>query len=130
MAGLNTPLLITAILMTTAPFLRAQGLEPVHYALTFPAPPSLAKREAERERAIHAYRQVNGDAIRRLAPGGILLSASCSAHVSAAEFTGAVRAAARESGRAFAELRTTGHPPDHPATFAEAQVLKAIYLRF
>ncbi len=93
-------------------------------------PPSLAKREAERERAIHAYRQVNGDAIRRLAPGGILLSASCSAHVSAAEFTGAVRAAARESGRAFAELRTTGHPPDHPATFAEAQVLKAIYLRF
>ncbi|MDO8795250.1 MAG: hypothetical protein Q7J25_11585, partial [Vicinamibacterales bacterium] len=38
MAGLNTLLLIAAILMTSAPLLRAQGLEPVRYALTFPAP--------------------------------------------------------------------------------------------
>lgn len=93
-------------------------------------PPSLAKREEERARAIQAYRQVNFDAIRRLAPGGILVSASCSAHVSAAEFTGAVRAAARDSGRGFTEVAVTGHPPDHPATFPEAQYLKAIYLRF
>ena len=32
--------------------------------------------------------------------------------------------------RSFVELQTTGHPPDHPATFAEANYLKAIYLKF
>jgi len=42
----------------------------------------------------------------------------------------AVRDAARKSRRRFAELQTTGHPPDHPATFAEANYLKCIYLRF
>ena len=26
-------------------------------------------------------------------------------------------------------FETTGHPPDHPATFAEAQYLKCIYLK-
>ena len=38
MAGLNTLLLIAAILMTSAPLLPAQGLEPIRYVLTFPAP--------------------------------------------------------------------------------------------
>ena len=93
-------------------------------------PPSLAKREAERARAIGAYRQLNADGLRWLAPGGVLVAASCSAHVSPEEFFGAVRQAARESARPFAEWETTGHPPDHPATFSEAQYLKAIYLRF
>jgi 23S rRNA (cytosine1962-C5)-methyltransferase len=92
-------------------------------------PPSLAKREAERARAVGAYRRLNADALRWLAPGGVLLAASCSAHVSPEEFFGAVRQAARESGRKFSELQTTGHAADHPATFPEAQYLKAIYLR-
>ena len=93
-------------------------------------PPSLAKREAERARAIGAYRQLNADGLRWLAPGGVLVAASCSAHVSAEEFFGAVRQAAREGARPFTEWQTTGHAPDHPATFPEAHYLKAIYLRF
>ena len=93
-------------------------------------PPSLAKREADRARAIGAYRQLNANGLRWLAPGGVLLAASCSAHVSTEEFFGAVRQAARESARPFTEWQTTGHAPDHPATFSEAQYLKAIYLRF
>jgi 23S rRNA (cytosine1962-C5)-methyltransferase len=92
-------------------------------------PPSLAKREAERARAIGAYRRLTADALRWLAPGGVLVAASCSAHVSTEEFFGAVRQAAREGGRPFTEWQTTGHAPDHPATFPEAQYLKAIYLR-
>lgn len=93
-------------------------------------PPSLAQREAERARAIGAYRQLNADGLRWLAPGGVLVAASCSAHASAEEFFGAVRQAARESARPFTEWQTTGHAPDHPATFPEAQYLKTIYLRF
>jgi 23S rRNA (cytosine1962-C5)-methyltransferase len=93
-------------------------------------PPSLAKREAERTGAIRAYGKLAEDGIKHLAQGGILVACSCSAHVSAEEFFGAVRLAAGNSGRKFAELKTTRHAPDHHATFAEAQYLKGIYLRF
>ncbi|HKI72430.1 MAG TPA: class I SAM-dependent methyltransferase [Verrucomicrobiae bacterium] len=91
-------------------------------------PPSLAKRESERAGAILAYGRLANAGITHLRRGGILAAGSCSAHVSAGEFFGAVRSAARNSRRKFAELRTTGHPPDHPATFPEAQYLKCIYL--
>ena len=92
-------------------------------------PPSLAKRELERARAIGAYGRLAALGIGVLNPGGILLAASCSAHVTAAEFFGAVRESAVKSGRKFSELRTTRHAPDHPAKFKEGEYLKAIYLR-
>lgn len=92
-------------------------------------PPSLAKREHERAGAIQAYSKLVANGLRALRPGGTLVAASCSAHVSAPEFFDAVRRTARISGRRFTELDTTGHTPDHPATFPEAQYLKCIYLR-
>jgi 23S rRNA (cytosine1962-C5)-methyltransferase len=99
------------------------------YNLIVLDPPSLARREADRARAIVAYRRLNADALRWLAPAGMLVAASCSAHVSTEEFFGAVRQAASESGRSFTEWKTTGHAPDHVATFPEARYLKAIYLQ-
>jgi len=92
-------------------------------------PPSLAKRATEREGAIHAYERLNSLGINKLAGDGILVAGSCSAHVPAAEFFDAVRRAAVKSGRKFTELKTLQHPPDHPATFKEAEYLKVIYLR-
>ena len=92
-------------------------------------PPSLAKRETERDGAIQAYGKLAGQGVKALSPGGLLVAASCSAHVAAEEFFEAVRSAGRRSGRDFQELATTGHAPDHPATFAEAQYLKSIYIR-
>jgi 23S rRNA (cytosine1962-C5)-methyltransferase len=93
-------------------------------------PPSLAKREDERVRAIAAYAHLSALGIRRLAPGGILLACSCSAHVSTEEFFDTVRKAPMESKRKFRELETTRHAPDHPATFKEAEYLKGVYLDF
>jgi 23S rRNA (cytosine1962-C5)-methyltransferase len=92
-------------------------------------PPSLAKRAAEREGAIRAYERLNALGIQKLARNGILVAGSCSAHVSAAEFFDAVRRATMNSGRKFAVLKTLQHPPDHPATFKEAEYLKVIYLK-
>jgi len=100
------------------------------YGLIVLDPPSLAKREAERVGAIRAYARLAANGIRRLKPDGLLLAGSCSAHVSAEEFFGAVRTAAVASGRRFGELKTTGHAPDHPATFKEADYLKGIFLKF
>ena len=93
-------------------------------------PPSLAKREVERDAAIHAYGKLATLGIRRLRPGGILVAASCSAHVTEAEFFGAVLGAARNARRKFSEVKRSGHAEDHPATFVEAAYLKCVFLRF
>ncbi len=93
-------------------------------------PPSLAKREAERAGAIDAYGKLARHAIAHLKSRGVLVTASCSAHVSTEEFFNAIRQSARNSKRKFKEIKTTGHPPDHPATFPEAHYLKCIYLQF
>jgi 23S rRNA (cytosine1962-C5)-methyltransferase len=100
------------------------------YDLIVLDPPSLAKRQSERAGAVGAYETLADSALGHLGDGGILVACSCSAHVSAAEFFEAVRSAARNSRRSFQEMFTRGHAPDHPATFAAAEYLKAIYLRF
>ncbi len=103
---------------------------PAKFGLMVLDPPSLAKRAAEREGAIRAYERLNSMGIARLELDGILVAGSCSAHVSALDFFAAVRAAAAASGKAYSELKTLQHPPDHPATFKEAEYLKVIYLKF
>ena len=98
------------------------------YDLVILDPPSLARREAEREGAIRAYGKLAEGGLTRLAPGGILVSASCSAHVSAEEFEEAVMSAVRRSGRRWRKLLSSRHAPDHHASFAEAEYLKAVFL--
>jgi len=92
-------------------------------------PPSLAKKEYERAAAIGAYAELITGSLAQLNKKGILAASSCSAHVSAEEFFNVTLETARQSGRRFEELKRTGHAADHPATFAEAQYLKCIYLR-
>lgn len=99
------------------------------YDLVILDPPSLARREAEREGAIRAYGKLAEGGLTRLAPGGILVSASCSAHVSAEEFEEAVMSAVRRSGRRWRKLLSSRHAPDHHASFAEAEYLKAVFLQ-
>ncbi|MEI6083217.1 MAG: class I SAM-dependent methyltransferase [Verrucomicrobiota bacterium] len=103
---------------------------PQSFDLIILDPPSLARRETERYQAIRAYSRLARSAIDRLESKGVLVACSCSAHVTTEEFLDAIRQAAAQSGRPFKELETTGHAPDHPATFPEANYLKAIYLRF
>lgn len=108
------------------PWLRAT---PERYDLVILDPPSFARREAQRAEALLAYGRLARAGVERLRRGGILVAASCSAHVSAAEFFSRVRLTVRQSGRAFRDLATTGHAPDHPATIPEAEYLKCIFLR-
>jgi 23S rRNA (cytosine1962-C5)-methyltransferase len=100
------------------------------YDLVVLDPPSFAKRESQRIGALEAYTRLARLGIARLGAGGILVAASCSAHVAPDEFFAAVRGSAKKSGRKFRDLQTTGHPPDHPAKFSEATYLKCIYLQF
>lgn len=92
-------------------------------------PPSLAKKESERADAVAAYGKLIASAALRLNPEGILVAASCSAHVPAEEFFGVARDVFLRGGRRWEELGVTLHAPDHPASFAEAQYLKCVYIR-
>ena len=64
-----------------------------------------------------------------LRPGGILVAASCTAHVSADEFYRLVEEEAQDSHRKWTELWRSGHAADHPADFPEARYLKALCLK-
>lgn len=87
-------------------------------------PPSLAKRKVEGRRAIEAYQRLATNGLKLLRKGGVLVSASCSAHVSADEFFKAIREVVRRHERSGHELFTSRHAIDHPATIPEAHYLK------
>ena len=100
------------------------------FGLVITDPPSLAKREAERAGGIDAYHHLALHGLQLLRPGGTLLAASCSAHVSAPEFRQAVERAARQIlGHDWQTLWTAGHAPDHPVSFPEGEYLKAIAIQ-
>lgn len=91
-------------------------------------PPSLARREADRAGAIRAYHTLATSCLNRLRPGGVLVAASCSAHVSEEEFFGAAFDAADRTSP-HVELWRAAHAVDHPVTFPEANYLKCLALR-
>ena len=92
-------------------------------------PPSLAPREDQRPSAIVSYQRLNAHALARLKRRGILIAASCSAHVTSQEFLTAVRRAVHQQNLRTTELWITGHSLDHPATIPEARYLKCIALQ-
>ena len=95
------------------------------YDLVIIDPPSLARRQSEKAGAISAYRKLARAGARLLRPGGILIAASCSAHVPAREFFKLQREEMQRAG--IDETETHLHAPDHAARIPEAHYLKAIY---
>lgn len=92
-------------------------------------PPSFAKRDSERKKALKKYAQLCQLAIPLVSKGGILLMASCSSRVSANDFFEVILQNLQSSGRRFRELERTFHDIDHPIGFEEGKYLKAIYYR-
>jgi 23S rRNA (cytosine1962-C5)-methyltransferase len=88
----------------------------------------MAPSAAALERALAAYRRVNELALRRVAKGGLLLTASCSSHVSEAHLVEVVRDAARAANRPTRILEHRGAGPDHPVlpAFPEGRYLSAL----
>lgn len=93
-------------------------------------PPPFARHRGEAAGAARGYKDLHRRALRLLAPGGRLLSFSCSFAVSDAEFEAIVREAAEEAG---AFVRIVGRPgpgPDHPERLdlPESRYLKGLLL--
>jgi 23S rRNA (cytosine1962-C5)-methyltransferase len=94
-------------------------------------PPAFAKSKRAAEGAMRGYKELNLRAIKMLAPGGMLVTCSCSHHVALAEFTEVVAAAASDTGRRVQLLEVHGAAPDHPAvlTLPETSYLKCLICR-
>jgi 23S rRNA (cytosine1962-C5)-methyltransferase len=94
-------------------------------------PPAFAKDKMSVERALAGYKELNLQAMRLLAPGGHLFTASCSFHVHRGMFFGMLAEAAADSGRRMQLLEIRGASADHPelVTVAETGYLKAALLR-
>jgi 23S rRNA (cytosine1962-C5)-methyltransferase len=92
-------------------------------------PPSLAKRAADRPGALQAYSNLARAGLRLATRNGVIVCCSCSSQIKVGEFFGAVERVLQKSGRNFEILEKTTQPMDHPASYPEAEYLKAIYLR-
>jgi 23S rRNA (cytosine1962-C5)-methyltransferase len=94
-------------------------------------PPAFAKSKRAMEGALRGYKELNLRAMKMLAPGGTLVTCSCSQHVGLPEFTGVVASAATDALRRVQVLETRGAAPDHPAivTLPETSYLKCLVLQ-
>jgi 23S rRNA (cytosine1962-C5)-methyltransferase len=94
-------------------------------------PPAFAKSQKAVEGALAGYASLNRAALQVLAPGGLLVTCSCSARVSAEQFTEAVKEAAYKARVELALVGETRQPADHPISlqFREGRYLKALVLR-
>lgn len=77
-------------------------------------PPAFVRRRQDLAAGLRGYRDINLQALRLAAPGGLVLSCSCSALVDEASFLGALQAAALDAGRWVRVLERRGAAPDHP----------------
>jgi 23S rRNA (cytosine1962-C5)-methyltransferase len=94
-------------------------------------PPAFAKSQKAVEGALAGYASLNRAALAVLSPGGLLVTASCSARVSAEQFSDAVKEAAYKAKVDLALVAETRQPPDHPVSlqFREGRYLKCLVLR-
>ena len=94
-------------------------------------PPAFAKNRGAVVSALRGYREINLRAMRCLAPGGTLLTASCSFHVRLPDFLTMLTDAAADSGRRIQLRRILGQGEDPPEilTVPETSYLKGAVLQ-
>ena len=77
-------------------------------------PPAFAKNRAALPGALRGYKEINLRALKLLAPGGLLVTASCSYHLSEEDFETVLRSAAADAKRNVRILARRGQAADHP----------------
>jgi 23S rRNA (cytosine1962-C5)-methyltransferase len=94
-------------------------------------PPAFVKRRKDLAAGRDAYRRLNQLAMQVLERDGMLISCSCSHHMSAEDLLGAIQTAARHLDRDAQVLEQGMQAPDHPVhpAIPETSYLKAFYVR-
>ena len=91
-------------------------------------PPAFCKNKQQVQQAARGYKDINLFALKLLAPGGLLFTASCSSYVTADLFQKIVFGAAKDARRNLRILAKTSHPFDHPINIyhPEGEYLKGL----
>ncbi len=94
-------------------------------------PPAFIKRRKDEREGLQAYQRLNRLALDVLAPGGLLVTSSCSFHLGRDEFLRTVQQAARRANLSLQLLESGGQGPDHPIhpAIPETAYLKTFFLR-
>jgi len=114
-----------------AEVLQALRREGQQFDLVIVDPPAFIQRRKDIKKGIKAYQRINELGLALLSPGGVLVSASCSMHLSRADLVLAVQGAARRSGCELRVLEQGGQGPDHPVhpLIPETDYLKSVFSR-
>jgi 23S rRNA (cytosine1962-C5)-methyltransferase len=112
-------------------FLRKQEKEGAAFDTIVLDPPAFAKTRRSLPSAIRGYKDINLRAMRLLAPGGILYTASCSFHLGKPMFMEMLESAAADSGRQIMLREMRGQSVDHPEilTIPETGYIKGALLQ-
>ncbi|MEO1438142.1 MAG: class I SAM-dependent rRNA methyltransferase [Bacteroidota bacterium] len=102
----------------------------IDYDIVVLDPPAYAKNIKSRHRAVQGYKRLNMEGIKKVRPGGLLLTFSCSQVVDRELFKNTVLAAALESGRDIRILKSLEQGGDHPVNIyhQEGAYLKGLLL--
>ncbi len=111
-------------------YLKARERERIRFDTIVLDPPAFAKTRPSLPAAIRGYKEINLRAMRLLAPGGFLFTASCSFHLTKPLFLEMLEDAAADSGRRIVLRELKGQPLDHPEllTVPETGYLKGALL--
>jgi len=93
-------------------------------------PPAFAKHHNVSHNALQAYIHINAEAMKKLNPGGILFTFSCSQSVSREMFRSAMQSAAINTGKDVKIIHQLSQGPDHPVSIfhPEGEYLKGLIL--
>jgi 23S rRNA (cytosine1962-C5)-methyltransferase len=94
-------------------------------------PPAFIQRKKDLKKGLAAYRRINELGLQLLHPGGLLVSASCSMHLSRAELISAMQQAAVRTSCQIRIVEQGAQGPDHPVhpAIPETEYLKAVFAR-
>jgi 23S rRNA (cytosine1962-C5)-methyltransferase len=93
-------------------------------------PPAFAKSKRSLDTALRGYKELNLRALKMLRPGGILVTCSCSYHVSLADFVAVLASAAADAHKTVRAVEVRGQAKDHPIMLnvPETGYLKAVFV--
>jgi 23S rRNA (cytosine1962-C5)-methyltransferase len=93
-------------------------------------PPAFVKDRRKKKEGIEGYKSINTMAMKALTERGILVTCSCSNHLSLEEFRFLLSEAGGKVRRSFKILETFTHGIDHPQSvpFTEGEYLKCLFL--
>ncbi len=85
-----------------------------HYDTIVLDPPAFAKSKRDLDAALRGYKELNLRSLKMLRPGGILVTCSCSYHVSQGDFLEMLASAALDAHRTLRLIEVRGQAKDHP----------------